>query len=180
MSFSGQKPPEQAEQNGTPVFTGVPEFLASEPNGTKRNKTPFQNKLRNKTEQIDPLLEHNYFFKILYIRELQSKEFCSACSVRNGCPGKTKIKKFFFMDYIDRVYVDLKDREKSNFLMSNLKDPEKFISAVKFLIDGGWITNVHWDSSYSTLFIEEKLPGKKPRDQDQNRSTTTGSDNESQ
>ena len=62
------------------------------------------------------------------------------------------------MDYIDRVYVDLKDREKSNFLMSSLKDPEKFISAVKFLIDGGWITNVHWDSSYSTLFIEEKFP----------------------
>jgi len=62
------------------------------------------------------------------------------------------------MDYIDRVYVDLKDRGKSNFLMSSLKDPEKFISAVKFLIDGGWITNVYWDSSYSTLFIEEKFP----------------------
>lgn len=64
------------------------------------------------------------------------------------------------MDYIDRVYVDLKDREPGKFLMSSLKDPEKFISAVKYLIDGGWLVNVHWDSSYSTLFITEKFPFK--------------------
>jgi hypothetical protein len=61
------------------------------------------------------------------------------------------------MDYIDRVYVELKDREPGNFLMSSLKDPEKFIIAVKFLIDGGWLVNVHWDSGYTTLFIEEKF-----------------------
>jgi len=158
MNFSGQKTTEQAEQNGTPVFTGVLEFLASEQNGTKRNKTPFQKRLRNKTEQTEAFLEQNYFIKLLYIRELGSEEFCSACSVTNRCPGKLKTKKRFLMDYIDRVYVDIKDREKSSFLMSSLKDPEKFISAVKFLIDGGWITNVHWDSSYSTLYIEEKLP----------------------
>ncbi len=66
------------------------------------------------------------------------------------------------MDYIDRVYVDLKDREPGNYLMSSLKDPEKFIAAVKYLIDGGWIINVHWDSSYTTLFIKEKPPAVGP------------------
>lgn len=85
---------------------------------------------------------------------------CSICSWLFTRQNKS-FEKNVFMDYIDRVYVDLKDREKSNFLMSKLKDPGKFISAVKFLIDGGWITNVHWDSSYSTLFIEEKFPFHK-------------------
>ena len=66
------------------------------------------------------------------------------------------------MDYIDRVYVELKDRPPGKFLMSTLVEPEKFIEAVKFLIDGGWITNVHWDSSYSVFTIEEKLPERKP------------------
>ncbi|MFA5816845.1 MAG: hypothetical protein WC865_14630 [Bacteroidales bacterium] len=77
------------------------------------------------------------------------------------------------MEYIDRVYIDLKDREKSNFLMSSLKDPGKFISAVKELIDYGYLPNVHWDSSYSTLYIEEKLPDKTPQNQSQNLSKTT-------
>ncbi|TSA33882.1 MAG: hypothetical protein D4R64_13230 [Porphyromonadaceae bacterium] len=62
------------------------------------------------------------------------------------------------MDYIDRVYVDLKDRPPGKFHMSGLAEPEKFIEAVKFLIDGGWITNVHWDSSYSVFTIQEKFP----------------------
>jgi len=67
------------------------------------------------------------------------------------------------MDFVDKVYIDLKDREPSNFLMSSLKDPEKFISAVKFLIDGGWLTNVHWDSGYNTIYIEEKFPFKSDK-----------------
>jgi hypothetical protein len=62
------------------------------------------------------------------------------------------------MDYLDQVYLEIKDREKSNFLMSSLKEPEKFIAAVKELIDSGYITNVHWDSSYSRFYIEEKFP----------------------
>jgi pyruvate-formate lyase-activating enzyme len=69
-------------------------------------------------------------------------------------------KKRILMDYIDRVYVDLKDRPPGKFLMSTLAEPEKFIEAVKFLIDGGWITNVHWDSSYSVFTIQEKFPFK--------------------
>ena len=62
------------------------------------------------------------------------------------------------MDYIDRVYLDIKDRAPGKFLMANLLEPEKFIEAVKFLIDGGWITNVHWDTSYSVFTIQEKFP----------------------
>ena len=73
------------------------------------------------------------------------------------------------MDYIDRVYLDLKDRPPGKFLMSALAEPEKFIEAVKFLIDGAWITNVHWDSSYSTLFIEEKIPERKPNVPDEDK-----------
>jgi len=69
------------------------------------------------------------------------------------------------MDYIDLVYVAIKDLPPGKHLMSNLKDSDKFISAVKYLIDGGWITNVHWDKCFYTMTIEEKFPfhsSKKP------------------
>jgi len=62
------------------------------------------------------------------------------------------------MDYIDKVYKDLKDRPPGKFLMSSLKSPENFTLAVKYLIDGAWLANVHWDSDYTTFFIEEKFP----------------------
>ncbi|MFA5816653.1 MAG: hypothetical protein WC865_13645 [Bacteroidales bacterium] len=69
------------------------------------------------------------------------------------------------MDYIDRVYVDLKDREPGKFPMSSLKDPEKFISAVKFLIDGEWLTNVYFSQNYDSLIISRQfsfVTDKKP------------------
>lgn len=67
------------------------------------------------------------------------------------------------MDFIDKVYLDLKDREPGKFLMSSLKNPDGFIAAVQFLIDGAWLTNVHWDADYTTFFIEEKFPFQSDR-----------------
>lgn len=83
---------------------------------------------------------------------------CKPCKpIYRGISAEEK-KINLLMEYLDQVYVDLKDRKPGKFLMSNLKDPEKFIAAVKDLIDYGYLPNVHWDSSYSTLFIQEKFP----------------------
>lgn len=71
------------------------------------------------------------------------------------------------MDYIDKVFMDLKDREPGKFLMSSLQNPDSFIAAVKFLIDGAWLTNVEWDSDYTTFFIQEKLPFKSDKNKPQ-------------
>jgi hypothetical protein len=66
------------------------------------------------------------------------------------------------MDYIDRVYVDLKDRPPGKFLMSGLAEPDRFIEAVKELIDGQWLLNVCFSSDYQTLIISEPfLPPRK-------------------
>ena len=64
------------------------------------------------------------------------------------------------MDYIDLVYVALKDKEPCKILMSSLKDPAKFIEAVKYLIEGDWLSNVYWDNDYHTMTIQEKIPSK--------------------
>jgi hypothetical protein len=67
------------------------------------------------------------------------------------------------MEYIDTVFLALKDREPCKVVMSSLQDPEKFILAVKELIDYGYLPNVHWDSSYSVMTIQEKFPFKSDK-----------------
>jgi hypothetical protein len=44
------------------------------------------------------------------------------------------------MDYIDTVFVDLKQRLPGKYPLADLREPQKFIEAVKFLIDGGLVT----------------------------------------
>ena len=61
------------------------------------------------------------------------------------------------MDYIDRVYVHLKDRKPGKYPIHNLREKEKFIEAVKFLIDGEWLTNVDFSADYQTLVIHETI-----------------------
>ena len=57
------------------------------------------------------------------------------------------------MDYIDEVFIALKDREPGRYPIGSLREPEKFTSAVKYLIDGEWLTNVSFSNDYGTLII---------------------------
>jgi hypothetical protein len=57
------------------------------------------------------------------------------------------------MDYIDEVFIALKDREPGRYPIVSLREPGKFTSAVKFLIDGEWLTNVSFSNDYGTLII---------------------------
>ena len=82
------------------------------------------------------------------------------------------------MDYVDSVYLALKDRQPCKVLMSSLQEPDRFISAVKNLIDSGYLPNVHWDSSYSELTIQEKLPFKFHKNKFQNDQKPTWYDHQ--
>ena len=62
------------------------------------------------------------------------------------------------MEYIDTVFVALKDRAPCKVLMSSLQDPDRFILAVKELIDSGYLSNIHWDSSFLIMTVEDKWP----------------------
>lgn len=67
------------------------------------------------------------------------------------------------MDYIDKVYVHLKDRQPGRYPIHNLREKEKFIEAVKELIDGEWLRDVCFSSDYRTLIISEPfIPKIKP------------------
>ena len=67
------------------------------------------------------------------------------------------------MDYFDRVYLDLKGREPGRYSLEHLKEPERFIDAVKYLMDGEWIVDIHFTSDYKTLVIQEPMLPKKSR-----------------
>jgi hypothetical protein len=67
------------------------------------------------------------------------------------------------MDYIDEVFIALKDREPGRYPISSLREPEKFTSAVKFLIDGEWLTNVSFSNDYGTLIISEHFSFEQPK-----------------
>ncbi|MFA5816241.1 MAG: hypothetical protein WC865_11525 [Bacteroidales bacterium] len=62
------------------------------------------------------------------------------------------------MDYIDEVYIALKDREPGRYPIGSLREPEKFTSAVKFLIEGEWLTNVSFSNDFGTLIISGHFP----------------------
>ena len=59
------------------------------------------------------------------------------------------------MDYIDKVYVDLKQRLPGNYPLADLREPEKFMDAVKFLIDGEWLVDVSFSNDYKSLIINK-------------------------
>lgn len=65
------------------------------------------------------------------------------------------------MDYLDRVYLDLTTREPGVYPLNNLREPERFIQAVKDLIDGEWIHDICFSSDYRTLIIPEPIPEPK-------------------
>jgi len=72
------------------------------------------------------------------------------------------ISKNCIMDYLDRVFLDLKAREPGRYSLIHLREPERFIDAVKELMDGEWIRDVHFTSDYKTLVIQEPFqPTKK-------------------
>ncbi|TSA34956.1 MAG: hypothetical protein D4R64_10570 [Porphyromonadaceae bacterium] len=62
------------------------------------------------------------------------------------------------MDYIDTVYVDLKQRLPGKYPLAGLREPEKFKDAVKSLIDGEWLLDVSFSNDYNTLIISEPDP----------------------
>jgi hypothetical protein len=70
------------------------------------------------------------------------------------------------MDYIDTVFVDLKQRLPGKYPLADLREPQKFIEAVKFLIDGDWLPEVSFSNDYKILIIGEhdpKVQEKRPR-----------------
>ncbi len=81
----------------------------------------------------------------------------------NRCLAPKLLKKIFFMEYVDQVFVQLKDREPCKVLMASLKDSEKFILAVKELIDYGYLFNIEFNSDYSEMTIQEKFPFKSDK-----------------
>jgi len=61
------------------------------------------------------------------------------------------------MDYTDRVYVDLRQREPGRYPLDNLRERERFIAAVKELMDGQWLTELYFTEDYRTLVIQVPL-----------------------
>jgi hypothetical protein len=110
-------------------------------------------------EQDSGLMEQHLF-----------KDFIDYMIVRVVClfvplvpeyPCRILAPKFFFMDYIDKVYVALKDRVPGVYPIAGLREPEKFTSAVKFLIDGEWLHNVSFSNDYTSLIISEPFEFQK-------------------
>jgi hypothetical protein len=66
------------------------------------------------------------------------------------------------MDYLDKVYKDLTTREPGRYPLQNLREPERFIAAVKELIDGEWIRNICFTNDYKILIIPEPIPVPVP------------------
>lgn len=70
------------------------------------------------------------------------------------------------MDYIDKVYVDLKQRLPGDYPLADLREPEKFMEAVKFLIEGEWLVDVYFSNDYKNLIIKEQsvvMESKRPK-----------------
>jgi hypothetical protein len=61
------------------------------------------------------------------------------------------------MDYIDRVFVDLREREPGRYPLDRLKERDRFIEAVKELMDGQWLTELYFTEDYETLVIQVPL-----------------------
>jgi hypothetical protein len=61
------------------------------------------------------------------------------------------------MDYIDRVFVDLRLREPGRYPLDRLKERDLFIEAVKELMDGQWLTELYFTEDYQTLVIQVPL-----------------------
>ncbi len=59
------------------------------------------------------------------------------------------------MDYIDTVYLELRDKPPGHYPLDKLREPQKFTEAVKFLIDGEWLTNVLFSNDYSVLIMKK-------------------------
>ena len=55
------------------------------------------------------------------------------------------------MDYIDQVFIEVKDLIPGKYLMSKLKDPERFIEAVKELIDDEWVNDIDFTKDYEYM-----------------------------
>jgi hypothetical protein len=62
------------------------------------------------------------------------------------------------IDYLDRVYLDLTARPPGRYPLDNLREPDRFIQAVKELIDGEWIHDICFTADYKTLIIPEAIP----------------------
>jgi len=65
------------------------------------------------------------------------------------------------MDYLDKVYLDLTTRPPGRYPLNKLKEPDRFIQAVKELIDGEWIHDICFTADYKTLIIPEPIPEPK-------------------
>lgn len=61
------------------------------------------------------------------------------------------------MDYIDQVYVDLRQREPGRYPLDRLRERHRFIEAVKELMDGEWLTELYFTEDYQTLVIQVPL-----------------------
>ena len=61
------------------------------------------------------------------------------------------------MDYLDRVFIDLRQREPGRYPLDRLKERDRFIEAVKELMDGGWLTELYFTEDYRTLVIQTPL-----------------------
>lgn len=61
------------------------------------------------------------------------------------------------MEYIDQVYIDLRQREPGRYPLGRLRERERFIEAVKELMDGQWLTELYFTEDYQTLVIQVPL-----------------------
>jgi hypothetical protein len=59
------------------------------------------------------------------------------------------------MEYLDEVFAHLKTLEPGRYPIRNLREPERFIKAVKELIDGSWLPNVHFSQDYFWMIIQQ-------------------------
>ncbi len=79
------------------------------------------------------------------------------CSKNSATYVRTQRKTKKMMDYIDQVYVDLRQREPSRYPLGRLRERERFIEAVKELMDGQWLTELYFTEDYQTLVIQVPL-----------------------
>lgn len=63
------------------------------------------------------------------------------------------------MDYLDRVFVEVRALRPGRYPVDTLKEPERFIAAVKELMDGEWLRDLYFTSDYRILVIQQPFNG---------------------
>ena len=141
-------PTEQTEQTEHPLSQTLTRF-------SPWNTLEHLGTLWNSLEQIGNLLEQ-YIISYFLNYKLVSIVVPTVPTVTwIECPFSGKEE--FFFDYHDLVYQDLVARKPGKYALKNIKEKEKFIRAVKDLIDAGFLPYFSFTNNYTHLIVPDKI-----------------------